>query len=125
MADGTICRKCHKGRIQIGNCTNCGFKEQTDCSANALPKGQRLCSGRYSIESVLGGGGYGFTYEAWDFQEIRRIALKEFFPVLALRRSQNGIDTVCVDPKAEAALAHARIRFHEEAGLLLILRKVK
>lgn len=125
MADGAVCRKCHKGRIQNGKCTVCGFKEERDCSINALPRGQRLCGGRYSIEGVLGGGGYGITYEAWDFQERRRIALKEFFPAFALRRSQNGIDTVCVDPKAEAALAHARIRFHEEAGLLLSLRNVK
>lgn len=124
MGEGAICERCHRGRIQNGKCTSCGSPADTGTS-NALPKGHRLCGGRYSIEQVLGEGGYGITYEAWDYANRCRVALKEFFPSFALRRDQNGIDTVCIDPNAQDALDHLRMRFNEEAKLLLSLKNVK
>lgn len=125
MAEGEICKICRKGIMRGGTCTVCGARESGTVSANPLPKGQRICAGRYGIEGVLGGGGYGITYVAWDFLEQRRIALKEFFPSFALRRAQNRVNVVCVDAKAVPALDHARIRFHEEARLLLSLSNTK
>ena len=42
---------------------------------------------RYQIRSVLGAGGFGITYEAWDIQDGERVALKEYIPLeIAVRR---------------------------------------
>ena len=50
----------------------------------ALPKGYRI--GEYEIVRVLGAGGFGITYLAFDHQLDGPVALKEYFPAEAARR---------------------------------------
>ena len=52
---------------------------------NALPIGYRF--NEFEIKEVIGGGGFGIVYRAWDHQLERAIAIKEFMPAsLAVRR---------------------------------------
>ena len=50
----------------------------------ALPPGTLL--GNYKLLKVLGRGGFGITYIAWDNQLRRNIVLKECFPLGLCRR---------------------------------------
>ncbi|MCL2897392.1 serine/threonine protein kinase [Brenneria tiliae] len=51
---------------------------------NALPPGYRF--NEFEIKEVIGGGGFGIVYRAWDHQLERTIAIKEFMPsTLAVR----------------------------------------
>ena len=50
----------------------------------ALPKGHRI--GEYEIVRVLGAGGFGITYRAFDHRLDGPVALKEYFPADAARR---------------------------------------
>ena len=57
----------------------------------ALPIGTVL-AGQYSIEKVLGQGGFGITYRAMDHKTGGPVAVKEFFPeTLAYREMTNVI----------------------------------
>ncbi len=47
-------------------------------SGNALPAGTYL--GEFEITGVLGEGGFGIVYVAWDHSLRRRVALKEYMP---------------------------------------------
>lgn len=51
---------------------------------HALPIGYRF--NEFEIKEVIGGGGFGIVYRAWDHQLERTIAIKEFMPAsLAVR----------------------------------------
>ncbi len=45
---------------------------------NALPAGTRL--GEYEVVDVLGAGGFGITYRAWDTTLQKYVAVKEYLP---------------------------------------------
>lgn len=125
MGNEVICRKCRSGRIVNGKCTHCGSVLPRSKPTNALPSGYLLNNGRFRIERVLGEGGYGITYAAMDLQEQRRVAVKEFFPSYAFRRDPGRPDVIYIDTKDEEALARTRIRFNEEAALLMNLKNTR
>jgi hypothetical protein len=59
-------------------------------SENCLPIGTRLAD--FEITGVLGEGGFGIVYMAFDHSLQRSVALKEYMPgVLAARASDNSI----------------------------------
>ena len=45
-----------------------------------LPPGA-LVHGRYRVERVLGSGGFGVTYLAYDLRERQAVAMKEYMPL--------------------------------------------
>ncbi|NJM11120.1 MAG: hypothetical protein HC889_03760 [Synechococcaceae cyanobacterium SM1_2_3] len=47
--------------------------------SNALPDGHLL--GEYRLETVLGAGGFGVTYKAFDTHLETWVAIKEYFPI--------------------------------------------
>lgn len=54
---------------------------------NALPIGYRF--NEFEIREVIGGGGFGIVYRAWDHQLERTIAIKEFMPSSLAVRSDD------------------------------------
>ena len=57
----------------------------------ALPAGTIL-AGQYTIDKVLGQGGFGITYKATDYKTGGKVAVKEFFPdTLAYREKTTVI----------------------------------
>lgn len=58
---------------------------------NALPAGYRF--NEFEIKEVIGGGGFGIVYRAWDHQLERTIAIKEYMPVsLAVRAEDLSLE---------------------------------
>ena len=60
-----------------------------------LRKGTRLI-GRYTVEGVLGQGGFGITYLGMDELHEKPVAIKEFFPQGIVTRNIEYQDTVTV-----------------------------
>ena len=82
---------------------------------HALPIGHQL--GEYRIERVLGSGGFGITYYAWERHLDKPVAIKEYLPnEFALRT-----DTTTVRPKSTSDAADYQWgleRFLDEARTL-------
>ena len=69
--------------------------ESMEENLHCLRKGTRLI-GRYTIECVLGQGGFGITYLGIDELHEKKVAIKEFFPQGIVTRNIEYQDTVTV-----------------------------
>ncbi len=59
-------------------------------NVQALPPGTRL--GDYRFDAVIGQGGFGITYRAFDTQLAKFVAIKEYLPVeFAIRREDGQV----------------------------------
>lgn len=95
---------------------------------HCLRKGTRLI-GRYTIEKVLGQGGFGITYLGIDELHEKKVAIKEFFPQGIVTRNIEYEDAVTVtfvgekdnyNKGKEKFLKEARImaRFSKDEGIV-------
>lgn len=122
MTSERLCPNCMAGFLTNGVCSRCG-KAVSDIQTLpfALPPGYRLANGRYYMGRVLGHGGFGVTYLAWDSKSRTRVAIKELFPGGSVTRSQSDC-RVHVNKGRENYFQHIRVRFKEEAQTLSYLR---
>ena len=114
-----ICYNCFKERdSQEGPCPCCGFdlEENIRKYPTALRPGTVLNS-RYIVGRVLGQGGFGITYVAYDTQLAAKVAVKEFMPgELAARVNGTTVSVMSADRSND--FAYGAERFKEEARTL-------
>ena len=97
-------------------CPFCGFVENTPPKyASYLVPGVQL-DNRYTIGTVIGAGGFGITYIAWDNSQNATVAIKEYYPQGIVSRS--GSSKVEIYNKQEKSYEHGRARFLKEARSL-------
>lgn len=63
--------------------------QKNDAADDALPAGTSLCE-RYVLGKVIGSGGFGITYLAYDTIDGKKIAVKEYYPKGVAVRSPDG-----------------------------------
>ncbi len=113
-----ICYNCFQEKSEgEGPCPYCGFdlKENEEQYPVALKAGA-LLKQRYLVGRVLGQGGFGITYVAWDTKLQARVAVKEYMPSDICTRLGNDV-SVAMESKEEE-FAYGRERFQEEARIL-------
>lgn len=103
--------------IQNHKCNYCGFDASLyEQRANSLPVGTIL-KDRLLIGVVLGTGGFGITYKAWDKELDVPMAVKEFMPRnLAVRKHEDT--TVIPTSGDKETFAHYMEKFLDEARTL-------
>lgn len=90
-------------------------KDLTLSHRDALPFGTQLSE--FEIQGLLGVGGFGMVYKAWDHSLRRGVAIKEFMPT-ALAGREEGL-SVSVRSSADGNSFYAGLRsFVAEAQLL-------
>ncbi|MED5618682.1 serine/threonine protein kinase [Ideonella sp. BN130291] len=82
---------------------------------DALPQGTRLAE--FEIRQVLGAGGFGIVYLAWDHALEREVALKEYMPVTLAGRGPGHRVTIRAQAHEETFALGLR-SFVNEARLL-------
>lgn len=110
------CPNCFEPLEDATVCPACGFdqdhaEEETGC----LPLGTVLM-GRYLVGRVLGRGGFGITYLAYDMKEEETCAVKEYFPDTFTYRlpGHTAVSTYSGQEKTEGFQVGCE-KFYEEA----------
>ena len=89
-----------------------------------LPLGTVLQQ-RYQIQKVLGQGGFGITYLAWDHILGESVAVKEFYPQsIVTRDCAWSLDVQCITQRHMDNFRNSRSRFLREADALQRFRSV-
>ena len=96
-------------------CPNCGYFEGAEPKEpNHLFVGTELAE-RYVIGNVLGFGGFGITYKAWDKKLESVVAIKEYYPSGIVNRPPGTKNLLLFSGNRKKEFEHGLIRFIEEA----------
>ena len=77
-----------------------------------------VLGGRYTLESVLGKGGYGITYKGMDNRLQIPVAIKEYYPIFWCSRFTENGNNVVVNQGMEGDYCKGLDRFCDEARTL-------
>jgi serine/threonine protein kinase len=113
-----LCMGCMKNRGGLTVCLDCGWDDSTQSDSTIYLPLRTILNHRYLIGKVLGQGGFGITYLAWDIPLKMPIAIKEFFPKdLATRSANKNVVTPYIG-KAATDYEYGLSKFLEEAQVL-------
>lgn len=110
-----LCMSCFhlKGDYEV--CPRCGYGEGDPPGMLFHLKPGTILADRYIIGEVIGSGGFGITYRAYDTVLSIIVAIKENYPVKLVSREENS-SRVCVFSGSREEEYRKRLqRFLEEA----------
>ena len=111
-----LCPACGAEGWDGSVCSRCGASPGKPHPSRLSPG--TLLQGRYRIGSVLGQGGFGITYLAWDRSLELKLAVKEYFPLGLAAREPGGPGVVPPAGEEGEAYQEGMERFLEEARTL-------
>jgi serine/threonine protein kinase len=115
MRDDRICLGCMERMDRTAVCPSCGYAGGTLPSAPWHLMPGTILNGRYLIGKVLGQGGFGITYLAWDLSLETKLAVKEYLPRELATRSLNQPLINVYSGEAQQRYAYGLNQFLEEA----------
>ena len=124
--DGVIyCSQCARWLDAPGVCPFCGYDEHNPPTVTVELEEGTLLNGRYQLGRVLGNGGFGLTYVAWDYVLGTPVAVKEYFPRYLVTRNSLASDDVRCAPEDRTVYELGLRRFVRESHILATLQSVR
>lgn len=118
------CSRCMREMEEDGICQHCGLdNDEAENSAPALEM-HTLLGSRYQLGSVIGSGGFGITYAAWDEKLWIPVAVKEYYPGEWVTRDCTVTDTVTVRQEFRRDYLIGKERFLRESRVLAMLQEI-
>jgi serine/threonine protein kinase len=106
---------------QLTECSHCKYAQPQEYDPRFLKPQYRLYR-QYYIGRVLGCGGFGVTYLAYDRNLGTRVAIKEYFPTSCASRANDGITVIPASGQEGELFRIGKEKFIAEARLLASLR---
>lgn len=119
------CSRCMHQLEEEQKCPFCGYDGNEEQDLSALPEGTLLQNGRYELGAVVGIGGFGITYAAWDHILQIPAAIKEYFPQAFAERNTDETDDVSIKKDQQAFYRIGYDKFLKEAHILGTLQNMK
>ena len=110
------CNSCFRGYDEaLGLCPYCGYEDGDGAAEPYFLQPGMVLNERYVVGEVLGYGGFGITYKAWDMNLDIVVAIKEYF-YASIATRQPGTQTVLIYAQnRREEFAHFLGRFLDEA----------
>lgn len=77
-----------------------------------------ILAGRYAIGRVIGKGGFGMTYLAYDMKLECKVAIKEYYPRGLAVRNQGSTFVSVSDAESKVTFKEGAGKFYDEARLV-------
>jgi len=117
------CDNCFYSYGSGDNCPECGY-------AKGNPPGElyylypgTVLNGRYVIGKAIGAGGFGLVYSAWDNEENRLVAIKEYYPSGFVTRIPGQGQIRLIAKSRAAEFESGKRRFNVECEITVLLDK--
>ena len=99
-------------------CPWCGFRESQQLKEPQYLSARTVLQNRYEIGAVVGAGGFGITYAAWDRVLEQRVAIKEYMPGEFSTRTPGETRVSVYGGEKEEQYKNGRDKFYEESQRL-------
>lgn len=99
-------------------CPYCGYVEGTATENTLHIEPGAILNNRYIVGRVLGYGGFGVTYIAWDSLLEQKVAIKEFLPSEFATRMLGRMEITIFSGDKEKQFMEGLVKFVEEAKKL-------
>jgi serine/threonine protein kinase len=108
-----ICFGCMEIKGSQKTCANCGYQEDSGPESSHHLSPGTILANKYLVGKVLGQGGFGITYVAYDLILELKLAVKEFFPMglVARARGSSEVDTYAGEQKEQYAFGLDRFLY--------------
>jgi len=125
-----VCRNCFADLAPGAACRHCGEAGPVSDDAGDVLAPGTVIGGKFEVGRLLGRGGFGATYLAWDVNLQVRIAIKEFLPRQLAARGATGTQVVpytssrdAFDAGLQQFLGEARnlAQFRDHSNIIKVL----
>jgi serine/threonine protein kinase len=122
MNPESLCMGCMSEKGDAPVCSVCEWQEGTlpDSSSQLPPR--TLVADKYLLGRVLGQGGFGITYLAWDLILGRKLAIKEYFPRELCSRARDDRTVQPLNTRSREDFGYGLSKFVEEGRALARFR---
>ncbi len=96
-------------------CLKCGYEFAKKTKEVYHLQPGTMLAGRYELGIVLGFGGFGVVYKAWDHKLQRIVAIKEYFPTAYVYRDPGTMDAIPLNDGYRETYQKGIQEFLEEA----------
>ena len=110
-----LCMSCFENKGDFEICPYCGWVEGTVPTDVYQLHPRSILNGRYTIGEILGFGGFGITYKAWDNDLEIKVAIKEYYPSGLVNRIPGENEVLLFSGEKRQQFLLGLERFLEEA----------
>jgi len=103
-------------------CGHCGWAEGTPPELPTQLAARTVLGEKYLLGKVLGQGGFGITYLAWDLLLNRKLAIKEYFPREICGRGRDDLTLQALSQRSQQDYQYGLAKFVEEGRNLARFR---
>jgi serine/threonine protein kinase len=118
MNPDLLCMGCMTDTNAAEVCPRCGYSDRRPAESSVQLEPRTVLNQRYLLGRVLGQGGFGITYLAYDLESDRKLAIKEYFPAVISTRAQNRLTVTPLSARNRADLEYGLGKFEEEGKAL-------